>query len=135
MMRDLRDIAADVAARGELSPHDKALLIGGLAAWWRDGCEPERLAPCLHLAVGTRAATAARNKWLRIAADELPAVNVAAHMHRRIRLFCRSEWLGWRGMKNPPDDAEPFLKALFYAAEAGAPMTIGRRQLGDILRG
>lgn len=134
MMRDLRDIAADVAARGELSAYDEALLVGGLIAWWRDGCEPERLAPCLHLTTGAHAATAARNKFLRIAADELPAKNVAAAMHRRIRAFLRAEWVEWRGLEYPPDDADPFLKALFHAAAAGAPMGIGRRHLGDILR-
>jgi hypothetical protein len=134
-MRNLREIAADVARRGELSKHDESLLVVGLTAWWRDGCEPERLAPCLHLQIGARAATAERNKWLRVAAEELPEKNVAAEMYRRIRSFSRSEWPDWRGRKDPPDDAEPFLKALFYAADAGAPMNIGRRQLGDILRG
>lgn len=134
-MNNYKDIARQIAHTGEIPPSAEGWLVSSFTAWYRDGCEPDRLIACLHIPTGSRAATGERNRWLIEAANHLPEHNVAAELHRIVKAFMRKEWREWRGDELPPEGADDVLQSLFFAAQSGAPMTIGRRQMGSILRG
>lgn len=95
----------------------------------------ERLIQCLRLPAGQRAAIARRNQWLRIAAEELPPHRRAAALHRAIVAFMAHQWPAWCQANEPPAAASALQRALFAAADAGAPMELVRRQVGNILNG
>ena len=133
-MRDPISMISRIAETGEIDPTAARWLGDSLRGWWLDGRDPARLATFLHLPSGSRYDVAERNRWLCLAGSELPAKERAAELHRRISAFMRQQWPLWRGLSTPPE-CEPIESALFYAADAGASMSITRRQLGYILNG
>ena len=90
-MNNYKDIARQIALTGEIPPCAEGWLVSGFTAWFRDGCDPDRLIACLHIPSGSRAATGERNRWLIEAATHLPEHNVAAERHRLEQGFMQKE--------------------------------------------
>ena len=133
-MNDPLTMIYRIADTGKIDPEAARWLADALRGWWQDGSDPARLVAFLHLSNGSRFEIAERDKWLRLAAEELPEPNRAASLKKRIDAFLRSNWPEWRGRRTPPE-CEPIESALFYAADSGASMRISKRQICNILNG
>ena len=133
-MRDPLTLISQIACTGKIDEEAGRWLAASLRGWWQDGCDPARLLNFLRLSNGSRFEIAERDKWLRLAAEELPELNRASCLKKRIDAFLRQTWPEWRGAPAPPE-CEPIESALFYAADSGASMRISRRQICNILNG
>lgn len=133
-MRDPLTMLNRIGDTGRIDEEAANWLASSLRCWWLAGSDPARLPYHLHLAVGSRSLVQKRDRWLRLAGDELPEQNRAAALKRRIDTFMRHVWPLWRGESTPPE-CEAVDAALFYAADSGACMMITRRQLNNILSG
>jgi len=134
-MNDPLEMANAIARNREINTAAERWIVNAFRAWWHDGSDPEKLATFLRLPSGKRKALATRNHWLRIAGDELPITTRAADLKRHVDAFLRHQWPAWRGNSIPPDDASELEKALFYAADSGAPLKLTRRQLCNVMSG
>lgn len=133
-MSDAVSFMREIATRKEIDLAAEQWIVRAFSAWWQDGKDPNRLAMFLQLGGPSRSAIAERNHWLLIAASELPQERRAADLQRRVGEFMKSTWPMWRRSTQPPVDAEPFLAALFFAADSGATMQLGERQWRNIAR-
>ncbi len=133
-MRDPQTLISRIANTGEIDPEAARWLADSLRGWWMDGSDPSRLPAFLHLASGSRAEIAERDRWLRLAGEELPKRHRAATLEKRIARFMNKYWPEWRGGMVPPE-CDPIDSALFFAAESGATMRICRRQICNVLNG
>lgn len=129
------EMARQIAQRREMNDACARWITNAFSACWQADGDFSRLTYFLRLPIGPRLAVARRNFFLAEVANELPGPNKAAELHGLIAGFMRSKWPSWKSSGVPPDDASNIDKALFYAADTGAPMTVSRRQVRNILTG
>lgn len=133
MKRDHLAVARSIAINREIDAAAEQWLIGCFRRWFDDGADPHQLAKYLRFPSSRRRAEAERNTWLREVAEELPARNQAATLKNLIDEFMAMDWPHLRWESEPPAGIGLIKGGLFFAAAAGAPMTIGRHQLRKIL--
>lgn len=134
-MSNPMELARQLAISRQMNSASERWVCGAFSACWRSDGNFDRLLQFLRLPVGARHAIRQRNQWLQIAAKELGEHQRAARLHIKIAEFMATTWPAWNGSSVPPADASPFDQAMFFAADAGAPMNITRRQLRNILAG
>lgn len=89
-------------------------------------------------ATGPKMRLASRNIWLRKAANLLPddllcPKAMALHLEYE-KFLSRGQWLSWRELSAPPDEASQLRKALFYVAKYNQGKPLGDRQIYTILK-
>lgn len=134
-MNSPMEMARQIAIRREMNDACAKWVTAAFSACWQADGDFSRLAYFLRLPMGTRVAVARRNFFFIEVANELPGPNKAAALYGLVTAFMRSKWPSWKVSAIPPDDASDIEKALFYAADTGAPMNVSRRQIRNILTG
>lgn len=134
MKRDPFEIARTIAIKREINEAAERWLVGAFRQWWEEGGDPHQLARYLRFPSARRVAEAERNRWLNIIAEELPEHQRAATLKRLVDCFMAKQWPAWSSFNTPPDEASDIESALFFAATAGAVMSIGRHQLNKIIK-
>ena len=89
-MNDPLFLARRIAERQEIDAASERWLVPAISAWVQDGCDPSRLGLFLRLPTAARAAVAERDRWLAVAASELPESNRAVELKRRTGEFMRN---------------------------------------------
>ena len=133
-MNDPMTLARQIATKKEINEAAEAWIISAFSAWWRDGKGPERLAMFLRLPTASRSAIAERDHWLGVSCKELQGDFPASQLAAIVKDFMKNDWPIWRCSSQPPADADPVLAALFFAADSGATMDLGKRQWRNIVR-
>lgn len=110
-----------------------------VVAWLRGGLERWRAGKLpLHVALGLPASPAAlareeRDRWLREAADCMPAEAKRWQRARRLCELILRMGSKWDHLQDPPMTATATEQCVFRARRAGAPMTLSARQLHTII--